>query len=139
MWSWIGPRISPSVIAVVAIGLGLLARASFAPGSFAWKYVGVVLWCWVVHACVRFVNPRLGVLAAAAWMIGISWAVEFAQITGVPAWLSSKHIILRLVFGEVFSPWDLVAVVVAAVLVLPVDWMVRQIEQRAGRRAPDAG
>lgn len=91
----------------------------------------MVLWCWVVHACVRFTSPRLGIVAAAVWMVSVSWAVEFTRITGIPSWLSAKHIVLRLIFGEVFSVWDLVAVVVAGVLVMPVDWAVRRVETSA--------
>ncbi|HYD01183.1 MAG TPA: DUF2809 domain-containing protein [Phycisphaerales bacterium] len=100
---------------------------------FWWKSLGVMLWCWVVHACVRFVNPRLTVAAAAAWTLGLSWAVELAQLTDLPRWLSSKHWFLRQVFGEVFSPWDLLGAAVAALLVMPVDAALRGMPWPVGR------
>lgn len=56
----------------------------------------------------------------------ISWAVELLQISDVPRWLSSQHWFLRQVFGEVFSPWDLLGAVVASLLVVPVDVAVRR-------------
>jgi len=64
-------------------------------------------------------------------MVLIAWGVELAQMTDVPRWLSQKHVLLRLVFGEVFSVWDLVAVLVAGVLVVPVDLGLRGLERRA--------
>jgi hypothetical protein len=111
---------------------GMVSRGVFSPQTafFWWKYLGVVLWCWVVHACVRFVAPRLGIVHAAGWTIAISLAVELLQLTGLSAWLSSHHLILRLIFGEVFSMWDLLAAVISGLLVIPVDMALRQGEQQ---------
>ena len=122
-------RVVPALSGVVWIGLGLSVRAAFtAPEVRFWsKYGGVLLWCWVVHACVRVVNPRLGILAAAGWTLAIGVGIEVAQLSGVPRWLSGLHWTLRLVFGEVFSVWDVAACVVAAGLVIPIDWMIRRL------------
>jgi len=127
------------VVSCVALGLGVRCLVGGPlgggeAGTVAWgfgKYAGVILWCWVVHAGVRVVWPRLGVWGAAGAMVLIAWGVELAQMTDVPRWLSQKHVLLRLVFGEVFSVWDLVAVLVAGVLVVPVDLGLRGLERRA--------
>lgn len=128
IFAWLIPRILPALFGLLATVAGLAARAVFrGPGYFYWwKYIGVLLWCWVVHACVRCVNPRLSVAAAAWWAVGISWGVELLQITDLPRWLSSKHWFLRQVFGEVFNPLDLVAATVSILLVIPVDRALRR-------------
>ncbi|MFT3685573.1 MAG: DUF2809 domain-containing protein [Phycisphaerales bacterium] len=125
---WFTPRIIPAIFGAACIAAGLTARTIFSNSTqfFWWKYVGVLLWCWVVHACVRFVNPRLSVPAAAAWAIGISYAVECLQLTDASRWLSSKHWFLRQVFGEVFSPYDLIAATLSILLVIPLDIRIRR-------------
>ena len=89
------------------VALGLAARYGLS-GIFA-KYLGVALWASAVCALVAFVRPRLGATRIAVMALALSWAVEFAQLTSGPAWLSSQHIVLRLIFGTTFSVWDLPA------------------------------
>ena len=52
---------------------------------------------------------RIGLLGllAALLALGVSWAVEFAQLSTLPAWLSSQHPLLRWIFGESFRFYDL--------------------------------
>ena len=128
IFAWIVLRLPPALFGLFCTCLGLAARALFkGPDYFyLWKYIGVLLWCWVVHACVRCVNPRLSVAAAAWWAVGISWGVELLQITDLPRRLSSKHWFLRQVFGEVFNPFDLVAATASILLVIPVDRAIRR-------------
>ena len=127
--AWIITRLPPAAFGLLCTALGLTARAILkGPGLFLyWKYIGVLLWCWVVHACVRCVNPRLSVAAAAWWAVSISWAVELLQITPASRWLSSQHWFLRQVFGEVFNPYDLLAATISILLVIPVDIAVRRL------------
>ena len=54
---------------------------------------------------------------AFAVALGLSFAVELAQLTPYPAWLSSKHVILRLIFGTTFGFVDLAGYVVGAAAV----------------------
>lgn len=101
-------RILAFLAALVTIAAGLAERKWLPPG-FLSKYSGVALWSVVLYALLVFVRPRAGVRHTAALALLISWMVEFAQITPVPAWLSSQHPLLRLIFGESFSFKDLPA------------------------------
>jgi hypothetical protein len=105
----------PLVIALaltVAAGLGVRAALS---GLWA-KYAGVALWATAAYWAVLLVRPALGVAWAAGITLAISWAVELAQLTPVPAYLSSKHILLRLLLGASFGAWDLPAYLVGVAL-----------------------
>ena len=104
--------------ATVAAGLGV--RAAF-DGPLA-KYGGVALWAVLVYWLVLTVRPAMSVRLAAALTLAISWAVEFAQLTPVPAWLSSKHVVLRLVFGTTFHPPDLLALAGGVLLGAWLHW-----------------
>jgi len=91
--------------AVVTLGAGLGARA-FLDGAPA-KILGVALWATLVYWLVAFCAPTWRSRRVAVLTLGISWAVELAQITSVPAALSAKHVLLRMIFGTTFSAWDL--------------------------------
>ncbi|MBI2894626.1 MAG: DUF2809 domain-containing protein [Deltaproteobacteria bacterium] len=95
----------PALAAVATLCAGLAARALL--GGLAAKVLGVALWATLVYALVLLIAPRTSIRRAAAVAIGASFAVEIAQLTPGPAWLSSKHVVLRLIFGTTFSAWDL--------------------------------
>jgi hypothetical protein len=129
--AWIISRLPPAAFGLLCTGLGLAARTIIkGPDLFIWwKYIGVLLWCWVVHACVRCVNPRLSVAAAAWWAVSISWATELLQLTGASRWLSAQHWFLRQVFGEVFGISDLIAATLSILLIIPIDIAIRRFER----------
>lgn len=87
----------------VAAGLGVRAAAA---GDLA-KYAGDALYTVLVYALVVLVAARTKPPAAAATALAISWAVEFSQLTPVPAELSRHSVIARLVLGSTFNPPDL--------------------------------
>ncbi|ESU48791.1 hypothetical protein P376_3240 [Streptomyces sp. HCCB10043] len=96
------------VAAVAAIGIvaaGLAVRAG-ADGAFA-KYAGSTLYTVLLCTLVAFCAPRARPLVVAATALGLSWAVEFAQLTGVPAELSAHSTAARLVLGSTFNAPDL--------------------------------
>jgi hypothetical protein len=101
--------IRPWLAVPVVLGLGLGVRA-FAGGEFA-KYAGVALYATLIYALASFWLPRLwaGLVA-----VGVSWAVEFFQLTGIPAELSARSGLAHLVFGSTFSWPDLIWYVVGA-------------------------
>lgn len=107
MRSWFCLRAPAAAGVVAAVLAGLWARHALS-GWLA-KYLGVALWSTCVYCCVLVVWPRAGILRAGLLTLALSWAVEFAQLTPGPAALSSKHILLRLVFGTTFSAADLPA------------------------------
>lgn len=119
-------RVGPALALALTIAAGLAARA-YLTGWWA-KYLGVALWAVAAYCGVRLVRPRLSPLAVAGAALAISWAVELAQITPVPRTVSSWHPFLRLVFGETFSPYDLLALGagVAAALAIHVATILRR-------------
>lgn len=100
-------RLSYVIALAITIAAGLAVRAILA--GFWAKYLGVGLWAVAAYWTVLVVTPRLRPLQAGLIALAVSWAVEFAQLTPMPRTLSSWHPLLRLVFGEVFNPSDLVA------------------------------
>ncbi|MEV0575556.1 DUF2809 domain-containing protein [Streptomyces sp. NPDC050392] len=91
--------------AVVTVVAGLGVRA-VADGAAA-KYAGDALYTVLVCALVALCAPRTRPLAVAGAGLGISWAVEFLQLTGVPAELSRHSAVARLVLGSTFNAPDL--------------------------------
>jgi hypothetical protein len=122
-------------LGLACVAGGLAVRKLAPTGTIVWQHGALVLWCWVVFACVRFVSPRLSVPRAAAWMLAISVGVELAQLTRWPREISARHPLLRLVFGEVFSAWDLLICVVAFAALL-VGW---RLGRAVRARGPGAG
>lgn len=96
-----------AVPVVLACGLGVRA---FTGGDFA-KYAGVALYTTLIYALVSFwLRPVWAVVVAA----GFSWAVEFFQLTGIPAELSARSSLAHLVLGSMFNAPDLFWYVVGA-------------------------
>ena len=94
----------------VAAGLG--SRA-FLGGLLA-KVAGDALYTVLIYVLVVVVRPDVRLSRAFAIALGLSFAVELAQLTPYPAWLSSKHVILRLIFGTTFGFVDLAGYLVGA-------------------------
>ncbi|QTI49642.1 hypothetical protein JYK04_07515 [Streptomyces nojiriensis] len=91
--------------AVVTVGAGLGLRAVTA-GSAA-KYGGDALYTVLLLTLVVLVAPRLTPLRAAGTALAASWAVEFLQLTAVPAELSRHSTAAHLVLGSTFNAPDL--------------------------------
>lgn len=107
-------RLPVLLAAVVVTAAGLAVRA-FTGGALA-KYGGVALYACLVYVIVLLFAPRARPWLVAPVALGVCWAIEFAQLTPVPAALSERGVLLRLVFGTTFNPPDLLwyAVGVAA-------------------------
>ncbi|WP_377272342.1 DUF2809 domain-containing protein [Peterkaempfera sp. SMS 1(5)a] len=110
------PRATAAAAAVLTVAAGLGVRA-VAGGEVA-KYAGDALYTVLVYALVMLNAPRTRPTAAAAVALGISWAVEFLQISSVPAELSARSRVARLVLGSTFNPPDLVWYAAGAALAL---------------------
>lgn len=98
-------RIGAAGAAALTLAAGVGARA-FLTGAPA-KILGVALWATLVYWIVVFCAPSWRPARAGVLTLAISWLVEFAQMTTVPAALSARHILLRMIFGTTFSAWDL--------------------------------
>ena len=118
----LSPRWLAAVAGVTVAVAGLLVRAQTS-GFFA-KYAGVALYAEVIYLIVVFVAPRISPVKAGVIALGTCWAVELAQLTPVPAALSARSVVARLVLGARFSPADLVAYAVGIALLLGLHWLV---------------
>lgn len=83
-------------------------------GSIA-KYAGDALYTVCVYALVVLIAPKVRPLVAGLVALGVSWAVELAQLTDVPASLSERSVVARLVLGRTFNAPDLLWYAVGAV------------------------
>ncbi|MFD6276301.1 DUF2809 domain-containing protein [Streptomyces sp. NPDC060209] len=123
-----------AVVRVVAVGAALVTVAaglgvrSAGSGDVA-KYAGDALYTVLIHVLVVLLVPRVRPLTAAGAALAFSWAVELAQLTGVPADLARQSAVARLVLGSTFNAPDLLWYVVGAALA----WAVHS-RLPAGRR-----
>ncbi|MFD7749160.1 DUF2809 domain-containing protein [Streptomyces sp. NPDC059698] len=105
-------RAVAAAAAVATVAAGLAVRAG-TDGVFA-KYAGSALYTVLLCALVVLCAPRTRPLVAASAALVLSWAVEFAQLTGVPAELSAHSTAARLVLGSTFNAPDLLGYAVGA-------------------------
>jgi hypothetical protein len=71
------------------------------------QYSGTALYASMVYVGVLMLWPRRSPLIAGAIAWAWCWSMEFLQLTGVPAELSSHSLLARLVLGVQFDPTDL--------------------------------
>ncbi|MFJ9648946.1 ribosomal maturation YjgA family protein [Streptomyces sp. NPDC004244] len=119
-------RLAAAGAAAVTVGLGLGLRAS-ATGSVA-KYGGDALYTVLVLALVVSAAPRVTPLRGAASALAFSCLVEFLQLSPVPAELSRRSTVARLVLGSTFNPPDFFWYSVGAA----VGWLVHTAVARRG-------
>jgi hypothetical protein len=118
-------RVIALVAVPVVIACGLGARAVLS-GLLA-KIAGDALYTVLVYVVVLLVRPTTRPSRASAIALAVSFAVELAQLTPYPAWLSSKHVLLRLVFGSTFGFVDLAGYVVGAAFALAAGTLASRI------------
>jgi sugar phosphate permease len=106
-------RAWPLAAVPVTVAAGLGSRAVL--GGLPAKVAGDALYTVLVYVLVLVVRPEASVRRAFVVALGVSFAIEFAQLSPYPAWLSSKHVLLRLIFGTTFGFVDLAGYVVGAV------------------------
>lgn len=127
-----GVRAVAAVAAVVTVAAGLAVRAG-ADGAFA-KYAGSALYTVLLCTLVALCAPRARPAAVASTALGLSWAVEFAQLTGVPAQWSTHSTAARLVLGSTFNAPDLLWYAVGAAAAWAVHTGVRRRAASAAGR-----
>ena len=98
-------RLGPAAAAAAVLGAGLAVRAG-PPGPFS-KYAGVALYATLIYTIVVVVAPQVRQRVAALVALSFCVAVELAQLTPVPAALSGRSRLARLVLGTTFHPPDL--------------------------------
>ncbi|MEV4760121.1 DUF2809 domain-containing protein [Micromonospora sp. NPDC049559] len=98
-------RLSALAAAAGFLGLALAIRA-LDDGALR-QYSGTALYASMVYAGVFLCRARARPLVAGAIAVGFCWLVETAQLTHVPAALSQRSLLARLVLGVQFDPVDL--------------------------------
>jgi hypothetical protein len=94
---------------MVALGIRMLAGSGGvldSSGALA-QYSGTALYAAMIYAGVFLLIPRAEPRAAGAAAIAFCWLVELLQLTGLPAELSERSLVARLVLGVQFDPLDL--------------------------------
>jgi len=71
------------------------------------QYSGTALYASMVYVGVLFLWPRRSPWAAGLIAWAWCWAMECFQLSGIPADLSSRSLVARLVLGVQFDPVDL--------------------------------
>ncbi|MFE4214610.1 DUF2809 domain-containing protein [Streptomyces sp. NPDC056844] len=122
-------RAAALAAALVTVAAGLGVRA--AVGGDVAKYAGDALYTVLIHTLVVLVAPRVRPLTAAGAALAFSWAVELAQLTGVPADLARHSTVARLVLGSTFNAPDLLWYAVGAALAWAVHRGLRSGPVRA--------
>ncbi|WP_326699202.1 DUF2809 domain-containing protein [Streptomyces sp. NBC_01754] len=107
-------RAAAAAAAVLTVAAGLGVRS--AAGGEVAEYAGDALYTVLIHTLVVVLVPRVRPLTAAGVALAFSWAVELAQLTGLPAELSRHSTAARLVLGSTFNAPDLLWYAVGAAL-----------------------
>jgi len=108
-------RVGALAGAGVVLVAGLLVRAV---GEGAWaQHAGTALYASLIYVGVLVLRPGASPLPAGIAAVAFCWLVEAFQLTGVPAALSGRSLIARLVLGTSFD-WADIALYPAGVLPL---------------------
>ncbi|WP_394825700.1 DUF2809 domain-containing protein [Pendulispora albinea] len=116
--------------ALLILFVGLAVR-TWTGGAFA-KYAGVALYASLIYALVIATAPRLLPWRAAAIALAFCWAIEFGQLTTIPASLAKQSKLARLVLGTTFNIPDLFWY---AVGIAPLAYVDRMLRARASKRS----
>ncbi|MGW4942276.1 ribosomal maturation YjgA family protein [Actinoplanes sp. NPDC004185] len=115
-------RLAALAAVVVIVGLAFGIRSVSDGGLEQWS--GTALYASMIYAGVFLLWPAAPPVRAGILAVAFCWAVEFSQLTGVPAALSERSPAARLVLGASFDwvdvAWYPVGVVPFVVLHLLV-------------------
>jgi Protein of unknown function (DUF2809) len=115
---WIG-----SLIGIIAAGI--LSRTVHTGWPLVDKYPGDALYAAMVYTILRLFSPAVTALRNAATAMVVMSAIEFFQLTMIPAHLlASEHSIVRVcarLMGTEFSFLDLAAYAVGISLIYALD------------------
>ena len=119
-----------AVLAVIAAGIGVRFVPLGLPREVV-KYAGSVLWGAMVYGLIAFARPTAatGRLALSALIVAV--LVELFRLIHTPA-LDAFRLTLagQLLFGRVFSPWNILAYAVGIGLAAGLDAGIRRLTGR---------
>ncbi|MGW0436357.1 ribosomal maturation YjgA family protein [Micromonospora sp. NPDC003197] len=105
----------------VALAIRALTSGTLESDGPLAQHSGTALYASMVYAGVLFLWPRMSPLPAGAIAIGFCWLVEFSQLTGIPAALSERSLLARLVLGVQFDLTDILWYPVGVVPLVVLD------------------
>ena len=106
----LGTRIWSLFAALGFLGVALAMRAFTGDGHGGGpvaQYSGTALYASMVYAGVLVLWPTIRPVPAGVLATVFCWAVEAAQLTGVPAELSARSLVARVVLGVQFDWVDM--------------------------------
>ncbi|MEV8214983.1 DUF2809 domain-containing protein [Leifsonia sp. NPDC077715] len=132
-------RIALALTAAALIAAGLVVART--TDSAAWTFVGDALYAAMLYAVAGAVLPRAAPPLVGAIAFGVSAAVEFFQLTGIPGHLATVVPGAALVLGTTFQGSDLVAYALGAGFAVAADVVIRRAtgSSRGERTTPSAG
>ncbi len=127
-------RLPAAAAVVLILALAFTIRAL----SDGWleQHSGTALYASMIYAGVLVLWPAMPPARAGVLAVGFCWVVEFLQLTGVPAALSDRSVVARLVLG---SQFDWVDVAWYPVGVGPLVALHLLVIRRAGASAATVG
>ena len=108
-----------------AVGAAVVAAGLASRGLPGAGPLGDVLYPVLVYCLVVFCGPAVRPWVAGCVAVAVSAAVEFFQLTGVPAWLGARLPAAHLVLGSAFAATDLAWYAVGAVAAATVHSALR--------------
>lgn len=104
----------------VAFGIRLVTRSTLETTGALQQISGTALYASAFYGGLLVLWPRARAAVLAVASVGFCWAVEFFQLTGIPARLSARSVVARLVLGDRFDPHDLAWYVLGIALAVTV-------------------
>jgi hypothetical protein len=130
------PRPLSLAFGIALIATGLATRA-WLDGAFG-QHSGTALYASTVYTAMVFLWPRISPWAAGLAATGICWLIEFSQLTPLPAELSSRSVLARLVLGMQFDAVDLFWYPIGVLPVALLHWLICRDRTQSDRSAqPD--
>jgi hypothetical protein len=127
-------RLAAATAVVLILGLAFGIRA-FSDGWLE-QYSGTALYASMIYAGVFLFWPSWPPVRAGLFAVGFCWGLEFFQLTGIPAALSERSLLARLVLGMQF---DWVDVAWYPVGVVPLVVLHLLVTRRAAHSAASVG
>ena len=107
----------------LAFGIRLFTGTLVESTGLLEQVSGTALYASACYGGVLILWPPGRPLPVALISLGFCWAVEFFQLTDVPAALSARSVVARLVLGRTFDPSDLVWYVVGIVVAVTIHYL----------------
>ena len=125
-----------AAVVAVALILGLAFGIRALSDGWLEQYSGTALYASMIYAGIFALWPSSTPVRAGLGAVGFCWAMEFFQLTGIPAALSARSQLARLALGVQF---DWVDVAWYPVGVVPLVILHLLVTRRAVRSAATAG